>query len=296
MVQESTFPPGEEWRPAPHAWTFLAVDCGTGYWRARSQTRQLSSGDGLLIVPGASDGHLLASRVEFCRARHVALDTTNLRGVLTLQESGRMDHPGNVPDGAWHWPKGSPEAFQLAAALAVGKSGALVERFRLLAGLVELLCKCLPQPEDAPEECCAVLSRDRLRRILGQVTEGDLIRLSVTDFADRLRCSPRHFSRLFTLLYGVSFREKQQKLRLNLARRLLETGDAKVLHVALESGYQSLGLFNALFKRHFAMTPGECRRRAQKRTSAAAAHRTGPSPAKHRDASQPRRRLQETCA
>lgn len=58
---------------------------------------------------------------------------------------------------------------------------------------------------------------------------------------------------------GVSFRDKQTELRLSRARELLATTKGKIVDVALESGYQSLSLFNLMFSRRFGMSPGRWR-------------------------------------
>jgi len=50
------------------------------------------------------------------------------------------------------------------------------------------------------------------------------------------------------------------ELRLQRARHLLASSNAKIIHVALDSGYRHLGLFNILFKRRFGMTPSQWRR------------------------------------
>ena len=57
----------------------------------------------------------------------------------------------------------------------------------------------------------------------------------------------------------MSFREKQAQVRLARAQELLATTESKVVEVALESGYQSLSLFNLMFKRRFGMTPARWR-------------------------------------
>jgi AraC-like DNA-binding protein len=49
--------------------------------------------------------------------------------------------------------------------------------------------------------------------------------------------------------------------RLQLAARLLETTDHKVLRVALDVGYESEAAFNRAFKRQFGVPPGQYRRR-----------------------------------
>src|SRR5260370_36369243 len=74
-------------------------------------------------------------------------------------------------------------------------------------------------------------------------------------------CSPRHFNRLFREHFGESPRARQTELRLLKARQLLGDADAKIIQVALDSGYHSLSLFNALFKRRFGMSPSAWRQK-----------------------------------
>jgi AraC-like DNA-binding protein len=45
------------------------------------------------------------------------------------------------------------------------------------------------------------------------------------------------------------------------ACQLLKDPGKKILNIANESGYQNTGLFNAMFKRRFGVTPTEWRRR-----------------------------------
>src|SRR5262249_38824425 len=64
--------------------------------------------------------------------------------------------------------------------------------------------------------------------------------------------------------FGQSPRAHQTELRLLKARQLLVSSNSQVIQVALDSGYRSLSLFNALFKRRFGMSPSELRRKMMK--------------------------------
>ena len=102
--------------------------------------------------------------------------------------------------------------------------------------------------------------RGRFRRLVGQIPETELAGNTLAELSARLHCSERHFSRLFREEFGVSLRARQMELRLQRARHLLASSNAKIIHVALDSGYRHLGLFNILFKRRFGMTPSQWRR------------------------------------
>ncbi len=57
----------------------------------------------------------------------------------------------------------------------------------------------------------------------------------------------------------MPFRARQIELRLQRARQLLAESNAKIINVAYDSGYRHLGLFNAMFKKRFGVTPSEWR-------------------------------------
>lgn len=65
----------------------------------------------------------------------------------------------------------------------------------------------------------------------------------------------------FTRLLGEPPLAYLARWRLQLAARLLETTDRKVLRVALDVGYESEAAFNRAFKRQFEIPPGQYRRR-----------------------------------
>jgi hemolysin activation/secretion protein/AraC-like DNA-binding protein len=82
----------------------------------------------------------------------------------------------------------------------------------------------------------------------------------LTELAGQLHCSKRHFSRIFSEEFHIPLRARQTELRLQRARQLLLESDAKIINVAFESGYRHLGLFNAMFKKRFGVTPSQWRR------------------------------------
>ena len=89
----------------------------------------------------------------------------------------------------------------------------------------------------------------------------ELVNLSFAELVNVSRCTPRHLSRIFYEVVGMSFRAKRAELRLALACDLLASTEFKILDVALESGFQSLSLFNLMFARRFGMSPGKWRQK-----------------------------------
>jgi transcriptional regulator GlxA family with amidase domain len=104
----------------------------------------------------------------------------------------------------------------------------------------------------------------RLTRLLDETSQSDLLELSFGDLVREMRCTPRHLSRIFQRVVGMSFRQKQAQVRLMRAQELLATTESKVVEVALESGFRSPCLFNIMFKRHFGVTPAQWRMQSRK--------------------------------
>jgi AraC-like DNA-binding protein len=104
-----------------------------------------------------------------------------------------------------------------------------------------------------------VEARERLRQFLKETLPSDFLILRFVDLARRINCTPRHLSRIFQEVTGMSFRERQAKIRLATATELLASTEAKVVDVALQSGFQSLSLFGLMFKRRFGISPTKWR-------------------------------------
>jgi AraC-like DNA-binding protein len=102
-------------------------------------------------------------------------------------------------------------------------------------------------------------ARDRFSELIQEMTEAEFLEHRPEDLATRCGCSRRHFSRLFRRHLGISIRSKQTQMRLLKARELLADTNEKVMSVAMAAGYRHLGLFNAMFKKQFGMTPTEWR-------------------------------------
>jgi transcriptional regulator GlxA family with amidase domain len=70
----------------------------------------------------------------------------------------------------------------------------------------------------------------------------------------------RTLKRRFKAATGVSLIGYVQNLRIEEAKRLLETGSAPVDAIAAEVGYENPGFFRSLFKRNTGLTPDAYRK------------------------------------
>lgn len=256
---QAVVPAAGEWLPPLRDWLCLRLAQGHGYWRQGGSPRELNARE-VLVTHAEGKGTFLASRLGEVTLQWFHVAPELLHGLLTMDEQRALElaiNSGSLPR---HFPA-DHAVSQLGTALWESAMEPPLRRRSQMLGLfaAALTADLAPAPAAAAATTDA---RIRLRQWLTQSPEAELLSRSVEDLAAELNCSVRHFSRLFHEEVGVSFREKQTELRLLKARQLLARSDAKVIHVALESGYRHLGLFNALFKRRFGMTPTKWRRQS----------------------------------
>ena len=75
--------------------------------------------------------------------------------------------------------------------------------------------------------------------------------------------APRTFKRRFTLATGHTPIAYVQRIRVERAKRLLETGDEPIEDISWAVGYEDPASFRRLFKRLTGLTPGAYRQRFQ---------------------------------
>ncbi|MDK9707286.1 MAG: GlxA family transcriptional regulator [Desulforhopalus sp.] len=84
---------------------------------------------------------------------------------------------------------------------------------------------------------------------------------SITHLADRAGLGERTFMRRFKKATGDSPLEYLQRLRIEAARKLLETSAESIEEITLRSGYEDISSFRKLFKRHTGLSPSAYRKR-----------------------------------
>ncbi len=128
---------------------------------------------------------------------------------------------------------------------------------RLLHHWLELLqatIRRIAQPWRSKEPRVAKLWAD---------VEQDLMRdWTLAELAHRSHCSPEHLRRLCLKELGRSPMQHLTCLRMEQARRILETENDKLEVVAANVGYANAAIFSRVFKRWVGVAPGEYRGRA----------------------------------
>lgn len=90
------------------------------------------------------------------------------------------------------------------------------------------------------------------------------------DLADKLAVSPRTFIRRFNQATGKPPKQYFQKLRIDEAKRLLESTGLSVDDITEKVGYLDVSSFRRLFKREVELSPTEYRKRFGRYTATAA--------------------------
>ena len=87
--------------------------------------------------------------------------------------------------------------------------------------------------------------------------------LSLHMVAAEVGFSPNHFSTVFSQETGQTFVEYLTAVRLEAAKELLRTSDARMSDIAFDVGYQEPHYFSYLFKKHVGVSPREYRSRGE---------------------------------
>ena len=264
VIKELILLPGGEWTPQSHAWTIFQVSRGFGYWTNSSATQELSCRSLLLVSPQAQ-GCARASQLAELVLRYFVIDPARLTGLFSLGEQHLLAEAGARL-------RLSPRFFTASEDLSSRFSRICAEqapneatlRLNLAQVFIDALRAELSAGNAGPGDRAG--ARRRLTEFLRTTPEFELLSVSLPELARTACCTPRHLSRLFREIAGIPFRQKQTELRLSRARELLANSQARVLDVAMESGYGSLSLFNLLFRKRFGVSPGRWRKQLLAKT------------------------------
>ena len=265
-VRDETLSAGMEWPSHISIWSTIQVESGTGYWMHARQNLQLEPGATLVLAPN-SDGCIRASQMGGMSFSYFCVDPMRLPGLLTLAEQ-RFFRLAALEDefaprvlSPHH-----PLAIELRGFFDNRKQTGGLLRLQLLQKFLEVFGNELNGGALEPE--MAADAKQRLTNYLKTMQTSELVNLSFAELVNVSRCTPRHLSRIFYEVVGMSFRAKRAELRLALACELLANTELKIVDVALESGFQSLSLFNLMFVRRFGVSPGKWRQKHLERKRA----------------------------
>ncbi len=232
---------------------------GAGYSLQGPAARELNAGDAIVVGP-ASNLVVRASQLGILKLEYFLVLPQYLNGLLTVTEWGQLeDVAREAAPRILHFLASEPMAQKFRRLAAQKKRDCLSSRSSMLQLWASAITDLLPAQNVSATG--GLQLRDRFREFIGKMSEAELATRSLPELAEQLHCSERHFSRLFREEFKISLRSRQTELRLQRARQLLAATNAKIINVAYESGYRHLGLFNAMFKRRFGITPSAWRQK-----------------------------------
>ncbi|HWD91550.1 MAG TPA: helix-turn-helix domain-containing protein [Verrucomicrobiae bacterium] len=260
-IREAVVPAGREWPSRFSNWLMLRVQAGAGYWMNRKQNLELEAGT-VLMVPPESNGSIRASQINSLSIAFFCVDPTRLSGLMTVVEQTFFRTAAAKKELlARILPPQHPVAAKMQVLFTDRKTDGSLFRLQLLQIFIELFGNELDRGILEPE--AGADAKQRLTDFLRTTQTSELLNLSFSELVVISRCTPRHFSRIFREVVGMSFRDKRAELRLSRARDLLLGTNLKIVDVALESGFQSLSLFSLMFARRFGTSPGKWRQQYQ---------------------------------
>jgi AraC-like DNA-binding protein len=261
VVKHINLPPGSEWKPELPGWVFARVTAGQAY-AIHALKNQLLEGGSVIAFPWSDRGYVRASQLDWTSLHFFQVEPERLAGLITLGEqhflkgAARRNHFSPRV-----FPPGHPVSERFRSLCTNPKTSPLSIRLQLLQIFIDAID--LKAPEKEPVAVSTTDARARMAELLNQIPAAALLDLTLNELVKEVQCTPRHVSRVFSEVVGMSFRKKQSEVRLLRAQELLATTESKVLEVAMESGFQSVSLFNLMFKRRFGLTPGRWRERVR---------------------------------
>jgi len=265
VIKELTLSPGEEWPPQAPGWSCLQVTTGIAYWLHPSLNQELTPG-AVVICSERGRGRVRASQVSETVIHHFRLNPDRLTGLVSHGEQQFLQHAATRDQTSvrvFRATESVAEKFTHARDWGSINGNATGPLFRVK--LLDMFFHAFGEElsNHKPPIDVMIDAKARLRVMLKETRASELLDLDFQDLVDEMRCTPRHLSRIFHQVVGMSFRDKQTQVRLVHAQELLATTESKVLDVALESGYQSLSLFNLMFKKRFGLTPRSWREQSR---------------------------------
>jgi transcriptional regulator GlxA family with amidase domain len=165
-----------------------------------------------------------------------------------------------VQDGAVCTSAGVTSGFDLLLALVEADLGP--EMARSIAQLLVLYLRRTGNQAQFSAQLAAQLpQREPMRDLLQYIAEHPDADLSLNTLAARVAMSPRHFARVFSAEVGVSPGRYVDRVRLETARRLLESDNRDLDVIARAAGFGNQQGMRRAFTLSLGVTPAEYRRR-----------------------------------
>lgn len=167
--------------------------------------------------------------------------------------------PIYVKDGNCYTSAGVTAGIDLALALVEEDLGSSIA-LQIAQMMVVFLRRPSGQSQFSATLAAQSCERPVLNDLLAWIAENYRHDLSIAALARRAAMSPRNFARVFTREVGKTPGKHLEDLRVEAARRQLESGSAGLGQVAAASGFGSAEVLRRAFVRRLGVTPGQYRK------------------------------------
>lgn len=243
---------------------FFHLKKGKCKYLAEQVSHVLSSGD-WLVFSKVRGGKVEPMDKKGTTAVRFLVGVDQLGSLLGLNEIGLLEKVSATLNDGRHHPSTSPLARQCQTLLdSTPASSTLEQRSHLLRIAAAILAEEFKAAKE--QQTKSGHGHADLAAMFNQLSMEDVEKLSVEDLAKKMGYSRRHLNRLFQEHMGISASDLKMEVRLLKAVSLLKNPAVKVIDVALECGFNHLGLFSQCFKRRFGVSPREWRQQEVART------------------------------
>ncbi len=252
--------PPEEWSSPKEGFYFIFLKGGLGQYVGGSAPQRLAPGD-ILVCEGSPDGKLNAVHGAEIIFLSFVLRLEHLLPLFADSEISLLHEVTSHFKGAKLLPAATALAMKCHRLIEEVPSRLDLEyRSHLLRVAAAILNEEFRMAHHQRLGFGQV--EERILRVFEQLSVDQLLDLSVGQLAAKFGCSRRHLNRLFHQYFGFSVGALRMEMRLLKAVSLLRDSDAKVINVAVQCGFNHLGLFNTWFKKRFGVSPGRWRKQA----------------------------------
>lgn len=220
--------------------------------RAASGSRRVASvctGAFVLAATGLLDGRRATTHFAYCAALARDFPQVNVD-----------PEPIYVRDGKLWTSAGVTAGIDLALALVEEDYGAKVS-LQIARQLVVFMRRAGGQSQFSPQLAAEAKEPGALRELQSFISEHPESALHVPELARRARMSVRNFSRVFRSRFGFPPAEYVERVRVELAKRVLETSEKDVESVARDAGFGTPEALRRAFARRVGLSPREYRAR-----------------------------------
>ena len=247
----------EKWEPRGPGLCFVFIRGGAGMFAISSASHRFAQGDVLVLSVGSSGNIRTTSNSELVFSSFSVL-AEHMFPLFSVSEISQLQNlMGNFKSVKFH-AAGSPLAVDCHRLV-----GTTPPQFNLdhRAHLLRVVAVILGEEFKSLQRGRPgfVSMEEHLMQVFEKLSANDLLTLSTDALSAKFGCSRRHLSRLFHQHFGFSVAALRMELRMLRAISLLRDASAKVNHVAVQCGFNHLGLFNNCFKRRFGTSPGRWR-------------------------------------